>query len=339
MPKRKKRPGASSRESTIVWDPYPKASTIARMHLLSSAAEGVISRALTRSDPDIMRDDQESIARIEQAQTPDELLDLTLAIVRTAEQIWQRRVQAFGPEILPLISARLKVARDLEDKEAQTWIEERLISVLYRFGDAGASALIHCFDDLNDYAKSLASVVLGLLGAHASADRLWVFYERAWRRTGEHYFIGPLWGLVDLGDPRASDAVADLLWAKRYFFELFPMAYKVGDARAVCPLLYAFLKGSDELRENAVWALAGVAHRIGRDALLQELRPVGSASSLTEDRRLGLADAIATLPIGGANSYFAPYFQGLGAEAFGERDIQRLMRITGLPRGADGRKR
>jgi hypothetical protein len=135
------------------------------MHLLSSAAEGVISQALTRSDLDLRRDDQESIARIEHARTPDELLDLAPIIVMSAEQPWRRRVQAFGPEILPLISARLKVARDLEDKEAQTWIEERLVSVLYGFGDAGAAALIHCFDDLNDYAKSLASVVLGLLGA------------------------------------------------------------------------------------------------------------------------------------------------------------------------------
>jgi len=36
----------------------------------------------------------------------------------------------------------------------------------------------------------------------------------------ETYFVGALWGLIDLKDPRATDAVADLLWEGLYFYVL-----------------------------------------------------------------------------------------------------------------------
>jgi hypothetical protein len=332
MPKRKK--------PAIRWEPIPTASTIGRMDMLSAAAEEVVAQAIMRSDPERRQSYQESVARIEQAGTPDELLDLTSAIDSTAEPPWRRRLQAFGSEILPLVSARLKVARDLEDRDAQLATEDRLIGLLYRLGDAGAIALMECFDRLDDYAKSIASVALGLLGAQASADKLWVLYRHALRRPGKPYWVGPLWGLVDLGDPRASDAVADLLWAQRYFLELFPMAYKVGDARAVWPLLYAYLAGADDkLRENAKWALAAVAHRIGRDAMRQELTTPGRGDRMAEERRLWLADAIADLPVEEADSHFAPYFHGVGAEAFDEHEIQRLRPLTDFARSVRSRKR
>ena len=122
--------------------------------------------------------------------------------------------------------------------------------------------MLECFADLDDYGKNQASIVLGQLGALESADLLWEFFERVKYDLDSSHFVGPLWGLVDLGDPRAADALADLLWRAVFCYGIFAMLHRAGDGRAVQPLLWVRARGIDEMREQAGYALCSVAHRL-----------------------------------------------------------------------------
>jgi len=54
---------------------------------------------------------------------------------------------------------------------------EELIGALRWQGDAGAWVLRQRFDDLDNYGRCLACVVLGLLDERPAADEIWHFYQ------------------------------------------------------------------------------------------------------------------------------------------------------------------
>jgi hypothetical protein len=187
---------------------------------------------------------------------------------------------------------------------------EKLIAELRWRGDAGATVLMERFDDLNDYGRSLACVALGLLGAQASADKIWTFYQRAERNQSETYFVGALWGLIDLKDERAGGALASLLMWGRNFYELFGFLSLAGDVRAVIPLLMAVTQLPEKEQRHASMALVSVSHRIGRDALLTELDKIGRPEEPRRER-VAVADDILATPAGEAEEYFALFYRGL----------------------------
>jgi len=187
---------------------------------------------------------------------------------------------------------------------------ERLITQLRWRGDAGAEALMECFDDLTDYGRSQACVALGLLNAQASADKLWAFYQETVRDQRETYFIGALWGLIDLRDKRAADALADLLRDGRHFYELFAFLSMAGDARSVAPLMRrAMQMPKDDSLEPAM-ALLGIAHRIGRDALVAALDELTPHEEPREDLE-AVADDVLSRPASLVEQYFALFYRGL----------------------------
>ena len=150
-------------------------------------------------------------------------------------------------------------------------IQKHYIGALRWCEDGAADALARCWDSLDDYGRSLACTVLGLVGARQSADRLWAFYQLT-RSVPQTLFVGPLWALIDLGDKRAADALSDPLLDKRAFYEKYGFLSRAGDARVVLPLVSDLVRGSEETRADAMWALTGVAHRLGRAGLYQRLR-------------------------------------------------------------------
>lgn len=159
------------------------------------------------------------------------------------------------------------------------------------------------------------------MGAQEAASRLWAFYQSVKGNAHENFFIGPLWGLVDLEDPRAADALDELLWAERVFYEAFAMAYKAGDARALVPLMYLFLDGGESLKDSAAWALVGVAHRVGRDALLAALKPSRTDTGVSLAQRHSLVDLLLRLPQRGADAYFTVFYQGLTPDMIDLEDM------------------
>jgi hypothetical protein len=256
----------------------PSAQTLFRLHLREPGVRDLLGDAIGQAKPELLARDQEIMQRIEAAETVEQLMDLAPIASGLSKPAWYRRLQSFGPEITPLIAQRLRRARELSGEDDLSTIYEHLLSALGFYGDAGIEAVRACFEALTDYGKSLACVVLGYLGARKRADVIWDFYQRAKTTPSESFFVGPLWGLVDLEDPRAADALDGLLWAEQYFFECFAMVYRAGDARALLPLMVLFQEGGEALKDPAALALVGLAHRVGRDSLLDQLQPAEPAA-------------------------------------------------------------
>jgi hypothetical protein len=297
-----------STEAFSSWAPFPSAQTMFRCYLLDPQAEELISQATAKINPEIWERDREHAERIERAPTVEALLDLIPVASGTAEPAWHRRMGQFGPEVVPVVEARLRRVRDIKDDHLRSLSYEHLLSALRWKGEAGAAALLSCFDDLNEYGKSLACTSLGQLDAQAAADIIWTFYERVKKDVRETHFVGALWGLIDLKDPRATDAVADLLWEGLYFYELFGFLSLCGNARAVIPLLLLSTIGGlrdEKIAQHAGMALLSIAHRIGRQALLDEFQKAGPQTARQQREREGMADDILATSPRRAEEYFA----------------------------------
>jgi hypothetical protein len=270
--------------------------------------------------------DQGTIARINRAETAEEIMDLAAVATGLADRTWYDRLPEFVPQIAPLIGERLKT---LPDSETRSSTYEHLLSALGFCGDAGIQALLVCFDALSDYGKSLACVALGHLGAQESADKLWAFYQGAVKRS-DNFFVGPLWGLVDMEDPRAADALADLLSGKRLFYEAFAMAYKIGDARLVRPLIMLIQPDSGELRDSALAALHGLAHRIGRDVTLAAIQQITSEAGVAPGEAQTYTDVLHQEPRGGADAYFRVFYRGMEPSMIDQEDLRDRMKAMQL---------
>ncbi len=256
--------------------------------------------------------------QIRHARTAEELIDLVPLASGLGEPEWQKRIRQFGPEILPIISERLKTVKGIKDEDVRDMTVEKLIIAVRWHGDAGARVLLERFDDLNDYGQSLACVMLGFLEAGESTDRIWHFYQRTMYDRRESYFVGALWGLIDLKDGRAGQALVDLLKGKRFLYELFGFFSLAGDARAVLPLLDEIERRPDERKGDPLMALIGVAHRIGREALLAEFEKGAEPDEPREDME-ALADELLAKPVADVQEYFAIFYRGLT-----ESDLARL---------------
>jgi hypothetical protein len=307
----------------------PSAPTLFRLHLREPALRDALGAAFQQASPETLVLYQETIDRIDAAATVEQLLDLASDASGLSAPVWHRRIASFSPEITPLISERLRRVRDLPDKSTQSTIVEQLLAALALFGDAGIQALHACYQDLNDYAKSLACVVLGQLGAHEHADLVWDTYQELKSDLSGSAFIGPLWGLVDLADPRAADALDELLWDDQYFYECFAMVYRAGDSRALLPLMHLFLEGGETLKDPAAWALVGLAHRVGRQPLLGQLRPAVQGAAIPLAEREAVIDLLLRLPNEGADAYFTVFFGNV------TRDMIGLDNLTAEPEIVD----
>jgi hypothetical protein len=232
------------------------------------------------------------------------------------EPAWQERIRQFGPEAVPSISQRLAALHETREKGLRHMMLEKLIGALRWQGNAGARVLLERFDGLDDYGRSLACVVLGLLGQRSAADKLWHFYQRVVRNRRESHFVGALWGLIDLQDGRVSDALADLLGQRRDFYELYGFLSLAGDVCVIVPLLARVAQESKE-NEQAAMALVSIAHRIGRDAFMAEL--TGVATSEPDQERETFAERFLTVPASRAKEYFGWFYRGLSSE-----DVARM---------------
>ncbi len=288
----------------------PSAATFFRFTLTDPQTRDLIRKASSRLKPLLWLRDGEKVKQVKRARTAEELLDLVPLACGLGEMAWQDRMRKFGPEVVPLISERLKAVKDIRDNEERDMTFEKLIGELRWRGDAGARVLLKRFDDLSDYGRSLACVVLGLLRAQAGADRIWVFYQRVARNRRETHFVGALWGLIDLRDERVGGALADLLSKGRDFYELFGFLSLAGDARAVVPLLEGVMQKPREENMEAAMALVSIAHRIGRDAFLAELDRIVSPEEPGEARD-AFTEGILSQPASVAEEYFASFYRGL----------------------------
>ncbi len=249
--------------------PVVSAQTMWRtMHVDFSVREELVATAL-RVQPSLWQRDAEKIKRIEQASDVEAVLDLVPTATGMADYAWLKRMRGFGPSGADAIAERLTGGWLCNHPKAQD-VQERCIGALRWCDNENADALMRCWDALDDYGRSLGCILVGLLDVRPEADRVWDYLQTI-RKQPNLYFVGPLWGLIDVQDPRAADALAELMAERRTFYELYGFISRTGDARFILPLVEEVLKKSKQTSVDAMWALTGVAHRLGRDELLRLL--------------------------------------------------------------------
>ena len=249
--------------------------------------------------------------RIRRAKSATALLDLLPFDYPSLLGEWLDHWQAFSPTIASRAVERLAMP-ETYPPELRTSAQEHLILGLHRLGPVAIKSLIAVFAPLNDYGKALVCLALGQLDAREASDRVWEFFQQIYTTPDTGWFLGPLWALVDLGDARAADAIAQVLedgWSLR---EIAVLAGRAGDARALLPLLYLMQHyPSEKVEIELVAATALVAHRVGRKAILDVLGDVPTVESddglmLTPE---ALADELLMIPIAEAESALDPYFR------------------------------
>jgi len=252
------------------YSPVVSAQTMWRtMHVDFSVQEELVATTL-RVQPSLWQRDAEKIKRIERASDVEAVLDLAPTATGMADYAWLKRMRGFCPSGADAIAERLTGGWLCNFPKAQTGIQERCIGALRWCDNENADALMRCWDAFDDYGRSLGCILVGLLDVRPVADRVWEYFQRI-RTQPNLYFVGALWGLIDVQDPRAADALAELMAERRTFYELYGFISRTGDARFILPLVEEVLKKSEQTSADAMWALTGVAHRLGRDELLRLL--------------------------------------------------------------------
>jgi hypothetical protein len=293
----------------------PSAATLFRMRLYDQATADLIQSVRQKLGPLLELRAGGNLKRIQAAQTPEELLELSPLATGLAQDAWHARMRAFGPQALPPIQQVLRCLGALEDQAARQRIAALLIAELRWQGEVGARALLDCLDDLDDSAAALACVALGLLRFSDGVGKIWERYLRLKALSQEDHFIGALWGLIDLRDRRVAGELYDFLLQERWFYELFGFLARGGDERALAPLLSLAVEADQNRAADPLMAATAIAHRAGRTALVQSLLE-GSPCSQAEDHQQ--ADEIAAMllsrPLQEAEAYFALFYRGFQPE-------------------------
>jgi hypothetical protein len=287
----------------------PSAQTLLRVMQLNFQAREALAKTAASLQPALWKRDRGRVERIENAQCIEEVLDLVPTATGLAEHAWLKRMRDFGPGATTVIAERLKNLPSPPYPKDRTVIEEKYIEALRWCEDTGIEPLLECWDYFDDYGRSLSCVVLGLLQAQHAADRIWAFYQKVKNNRHENLFVGALWGLIDLQDKRAAEALLELLTEGRDFYELFGFLSRAGDRRAVLPLLLLSVGAEEAIREEAMWALTSIAHRIGRTAFLEELENASLPESQAGKAREAIADRIYSYSADEAEEYFALFYE------------------------------
>jgi hypothetical protein len=313
MSKRHKKKQSPTPKSPPSRERVPSPATLFRMSVRDDQSREAMNNMAVRLGPMLWQRDGKIIEQIKNAETLAQVLDLASQAHGLGESAWMARVRQFGLAAVPHIKARLQASHDIADEDARDTARERLIAALRWNGLPGARALQDCFADLDEYAQCLACVVLGLLHAASSADLMWAYYQKMKDRP-QSYFVGALWGLIDLKDERAGQALAELASEEgRLFFELFGLIALAGDARVVGPLVARMLDGSKDVVERSMMALAAVAQRIGRQALVAEFEKM-SASDVDRETLESTAGRFLSYPLSDVQEYFHVYYQGIRSD-------------------------
>jgi hypothetical protein len=224
-------------------------------------------------------------------------------------------MRLFGPQAVPQIQETLRQVQSLENQETRYRISTLLIAELRWQGDVGALALLSCLEDLDKGSASLACAALGLLKLPASAENVWQCYLRLKAQPQETHFVGGLWGLIDLGDPRVGGELSEFLHQNRYFYELFGFLSLAGDEQALSLLISQAMELDHGEGVDALMAATSIAHRVGRQVLVHELLKSAHPDQGNRDPDVqAQADEIASMilsrPMREVEEYFTLFYRG-----------------------------
>jgi hypothetical protein len=310
MARRKGKPSAHQQARSAPPSPVahaPAVQTLFRFKIYDIQTRTLIQQTTTAILPALQQRDGPRIALIQAADSAATVLDTLPLATGIAETFWDRQMRRFGDEALPLMAQRLCTAAAIQDQTIRGLVYEKLVANLRWRGERGATVLLEVFATLDDYGRSLACVALGRMGVESSVDLLWEFYQRVAGNQRETYLVGPLWGLVDLGDARVGDALDSLLIEGHIFTELFGFLYQRGTVQAVLPLMQLLTQQPKRDYYKPLLALVGIAHRIGREALVATIATATLDDPSSAER---MADAFLSRPAEEAEAYFREMFRG-----------------------------
>ncbi len=292
--------------------PAPAAQTVLRLMLINPLVTKALESKLYRIGSSTAGAAARIEAEIKEADTPQRLGELLPLAWGPLAEVWEQRLKELGGQKLPLLIEMLCTYRQIGDEAQRTHFLEVTLTVLYRHGQAAVDPLLGVWDLLDEHGKSMASVVLGILGARSSADRLWSFYRQVWQNREATYLVGPLWGLIDLGDRRADEALAELLQQGREFLELYPFLALAGGEKAMFQLMRA-IKAAPQANDAAVWvAFQAAAQRLGPgrlgDILAEQDMDDASKAHVRE-----VIEEVLSAPTSRVDEFLAPY-QEIDAE-------------------------
>jgi hypothetical protein len=303
----RRQPLSTRQTPALPFGAVPSAQTMWRTMHLNFEVQDTLAATTMDLIPTLWKRDHAKIQQIELAPDLESVLDLAPAAMGLADYAWLKRMRGFGPDAADQIVARINSDGMHRHAKQRAAIQERYLGALRWCESRAAGALMECWDSLDDYGRSLAAVVLGLLGETSAADRLWAFFE--WMRPlPQSYFVGPLWGLIDVGDRRATDALVELAADQRQYYEQYGFLSRAGDHRVVLALIAEVLDGADEKRSEAMWALTGIAHRIGRDDFRAAIRDGDNAQPTESSGVTSFVDLVFRYSPGDVEQYFESFY-------------------------------
>ena len=307
--KKRKQPRRSAVLSQMHLPTVPSAHTFMRSVMLNLQTREAITQTATHQQPSLLQRDSKKIAQIENAQTIDEVFKLAPQATGLANHAWLKRMRQFGLNAAPIIAERFNALRLGPRHQDRTAIEEKTIEALRWCEDEGIEPLLSCWNAFDDYGRSVACMVFGLLNAQQATDQIWTFYQQVKTDRRENLFVGALWGLIDLQDQRVADLLLELLITGQDFYELYGFLSRAGDRKAVLPLVFCVMKGPDQSKSDAMWALTSIAYRIGRAVLIEELAGAEAPLDGNADKAYGeFADRIFSYSASEAEDYFSLFY-------------------------------
>ena len=295
----------------------PAPATLFRLRVYDADAEELIRRAKQKLAPILKLRDGGKLKKIEAAQTPEELLDLSPQATGLAADAWHAHMRSFGPPAVTAIAEALPYIRTLEDETTRRRIESLLITELRWQGDAGVQTLLDVWESLDRFTRSLACVVLGLAGRSDGLEHVWEFYREASAAPEDGGFVGALWAMLDLGEPRLADELHRFLVQGPTFYELFGFLARAGAAQSLGPLLAMMSARGQQEGFEAGMAAAGIAQRVGRSAAGEALRTYDPTQAGDAGETV---DLLLSRPSNEVRQVFAVYYRG-----FRPADVQRVM--------------
>lgn len=198
-------------------------------------------------------------------------------------------------ELIPLIPearglARFEAVSKLAELARSSEVQDRILSMLGKpeyekisgdllvaLGKLGledglpvAEKIRSVFEGLPASVKAQACIVLGVLRDREAADLVWDFFQKV---SGDRQLsAAALVALADIGDERVNDVVVSALEKGDFTLEHLGLAARIGDERAVKPLVkLALLSENPNLRAAAVNALAYIVKARGTRPILPYL--------------------------------------------------------------------
>jgi len=253
----------------------PHVLTIRRWQMIDPDVpwEAALIIALYELPPDV-----ESLGqRFEVPENPKSLVDALWDLNPLLIDLWADRVVSCGTSSIPFLVDGFTAAERLEHIEDRVWCRDHIILALERLGTPAIPGLLRIYETAPRPSRALICMALGRLGARDHADLIYREISDYPLDDGTGAFIGPLWALIDLGDPRAADVLSELLVEGIAFHELWAMLSRAGDARVLFPLLVAGAEGFEGGESEVAFTLAAVARRLGRQASIEALQFLGEA--------------------------------------------------------------